>query len=76
MLTLRAVTKTYGSVEALHPTDLTVPPGQTTVLIGPSGCGKSTLLRLMAGLVAPTSGTVALDGEPVTPGTGPPSTAG
>jgi osmoprotectant transport system ATP-binding protein len=69
MLTLRAVTKTYGSVEALHPTDLTVPPGQTTVLIGPSGCGKSTLLRLMAGLVAPTSGTVALDGEPVTPAT-------
>jgi osmoprotectant transport system ATP-binding protein len=67
MLTLRAVTKTYGSVEALHPTDLTVATGQTTVLIGPSGCGKSTLLRLMAGLVRPNSGTVSLDGESVTP---------
>jgi osmoprotectant transport system ATP-binding protein len=69
MLTLRGVTKSYGGVEVLHPTDLTVAAGQTTVLIGPSGCGKSTLLRLMAGLVAPNSGTVALDGEPVTPAT-------
>jgi osmoprotectant transport system ATP-binding protein len=68
MLTLRAVTKTYGNVEALHPTDLTVATGRTTVLIGPSGCGKSTLLRLMAGLVRPSSGTVSLDGESVTPG--------
>jgi osmoprotectant transport system ATP-binding protein len=69
MLTLRAVTKTYGNVEALHSVDLTVVAGRTTVLIGPSGCGKSTLLRLMAGLVGPSSGTVTLDGEPVTPAT-------
>ena len=67
MLTLRAVTKCYGGVQVLHPTDLTVPAGRTTVLIGPSGSGKSTLLRLMAGLVAPTAGTVLLGGEPVTP---------
>jgi osmoprotectant transport system ATP-binding protein len=69
MLTLRAVTKSYGGVEALHPTDLSVATGQTTVLIGPSGCGKSTLLRLMAGLVAPSSGVVSLDGVPVTAAT-------
>jgi osmoprotectant transport system ATP-binding protein len=69
MLTLCAVTKRYGGVEALQPTDLTVAAGRTTVLIGPSGSGKSTLLRLMAGLVAPTSGVVAIDGEPVTPAT-------
>jgi osmoprotectant transport system ATP-binding protein len=67
MLTLHAVTKCYGGVTVLHPTDLTVPAGRTTVLIGPSGSGKSTLLRLMAGLVAPTAGTVLLGGEPVTP---------
>lgn len=66
MLTLRAVSKAYGSIEALHRTDLNVDSGRTTVLIGPSGCGKSTLLRLMAGLVRPTSGTVLLDGEAVT----------
>jgi osmoprotectant transport system ATP-binding protein len=66
MLMLHAVTKSYAGVEVLHPIDLRVAAGQTTVLIGPSGCGKSTLLRLMAGLVAPSSGTVDLDGTPVT----------
>jgi osmoprotectant transport system ATP-binding protein len=69
MLTLRAVAKSFGNVVALQPTDLTIAAGRTTVLIGPSGCGKSTLLRLMAGLVAPTSGTVTLDDIPVTPQT-------
>ena len=69
MLQLTRVTKSYAGAPALHRTDLTVPDGQTTVLIGPSGCGKSTLLRLMAGLVAPTSGTITLDGMPVTPQT-------
>jgi osmoprotectant transport system ATP-binding protein len=67
MLTLQAVAKSFGTVDALYPTDLTVPAGRTTVLIGPSGCGKSTLLRLMAGLVEPTSGSVFLDGARVTP---------
>ena len=66
MLQLQGVTKSYGGAAALHPTDLTVPAGQTTVLIGPSGCGKSTLVRLMAGLIRPDSGTVTFDGEPVT----------
>jgi osmoprotectant transport system ATP-binding protein len=69
MLTLRGVTKSYGGIEVLHPTDLTIAAGHTTVLIGPSGCGKSTLLRLMAGLVAPTRGTVTIDSQPVTPET-------
>lgn len=67
MLTLRAVTKSFGDIEVLHATDLAVAAGRTTVLIGPSGCGKSTLLRLMAGLLAPTSGSVFLDDERVTP---------
>jgi osmoprotectant transport system ATP-binding protein len=69
MLTLLAVTKNYGGVQVLHPTDLTATAGRTTVLIGPSGSGKSTMLRLMAGLVAPSSGAVLLDGLPVTPET-------
>jgi osmoprotectant transport system ATP-binding protein len=67
MLQLTGVTKSYGGTEVLHRTDLTVPAGQTTVLIGPSGCGKSTLLRLMAGLIRPDTGTVTLDGTPITP---------
>src|SRR5438067_2205588 len=66
MLQLLGVTRSYGGVPALHPTDLTVPAGLTTVLIGPSGCGKSTLVRLMAGLIAPDTGVVTFEGVPIT----------
>jgi len=50
------------SVEALRPTSLQIGDGEFVSVIGPSGCGKSTMLRLMAGLVPPTTGTVAIDG--------------
>ena len=60
MLTLQGVSKRYGPAVVLHPTDLTVEPGRTTVLIGPSGCGKSTLLRLMVGLIHPDAGRITL----------------
>ncbi|MCW3099842.1 MAG: opuCA [Chthonomonadaceae bacterium] len=65
MIELQGVTKRYGDAVALHPTDLTIPAGQTTALIGPSGCGKSTLLRLLMGLLEPTGGAVHFDGTPV-----------
>ncbi|GAB2731074.1 ABC transporter ATP-binding protein [Kitasatospora kifunensis] len=45
--------------------DLTVPAGQTTVLVGPSGCGKTTILRMVNRMVEPTSGRVLLDGTDV-----------
>ncbi|WP_067904211.1 ABC transporter ATP-binding protein [Nocardia vaccinii] len=52
-----------------HPTlrgiDLAVPDGAFSVLVGASGSGKSTLLHCLAGLIAPTAGTVTEDGEPV-----------
>lgn len=67
MLELRGVSLRYGDVQALHPVDLAVARGRTTVLIGPSGCGKSTVLRLMIGLVAPDTGAVLFDGTEVTP---------
>jgi NitT/TauT family transport system ATP-binding protein len=58
-VSLRGVTKVYGSgVMALGPLDLDVARGEFVSLLGPSGCGKSTALRLIAGLNAPTSGTV------------------
>jgi NitT/TauT family transport system ATP-binding protein len=58
-VSLRGVTKAYGNgVMALGPLDLDVRKGEFVSLLGPSGCGKSTALRLIAGLAAPTSGTV------------------
>jgi NitT/TauT family transport system ATP-binding protein len=56
---LGAVTKVYDNgVIALGPLDLEVARGEFVSLLGPSGCGKSTALRLIAGLTAPSSGTV------------------
>jgi NitT/TauT family transport system ATP-binding protein len=61
---LRGVTKVYdGGVMALGPLDLDVTSGEFVSLLGPSGCGKSTALRLIAGLSAPTSGTVQVAGH-------------
>ena len=58
---LRSVTKVYDNgVMALGPLDLDVGRGEFVSLLGASGCGKSTALRLIAGLSAPTSGTVAV----------------
>jgi NitT/TauT family transport system ATP-binding protein len=60
-VSLRGVTKVYDSgVMALGPLDLDVGKGEFVSLLGPSGCGKSTALRLIAGLGAPTSGTVGI----------------
>jgi osmoprotectant transport system ATP-binding protein len=60
------VSKRYADAPALHPTNLAIERGKTTVLIGPSGCGKSTLLRLIIGLITPDSGTIAFDGSQIT----------
>jgi NitT/TauT family transport system ATP-binding protein len=60
-VSLRGVTKVYDSgIRALGPLDLDVRRGEFVSLLGPSGCGKSTALRLIAGLNAPTSGTVSV----------------
>ncbi|MGW6780522.1 ABC transporter ATP-binding protein [Brucella pseudogrignonensis] len=55
----------YGSNTILKNIDLALPKGQTLALLGPSGCGKTTLLRLVAGLLAPTRGSVTINGVQV-----------
>jgi osmoprotectant transport system ATP-binding protein len=62
VLELTQVARSFGDTMAVQPTDLSVRPGATTVLIGPSGCGKSTLLRLMIRLIKPDSGRVTFEG--------------
>ncbi|MEO3998378.1 sn-glycerol-3-phosphate ABC transporter ATP-binding protein UgpC [Mesorhizobium sp. CAU 1732] len=62
-LTLRAVQKRFGLVDAVKSVDLDVADGEFIVLVGPSGCGKSTLLRMIAGLEEITGGEIKLDGR-------------
>jgi NitT/TauT family transport system ATP-binding protein len=54
-----------GSVEVLRDVELEVKSGEFVSIIGPSGCGKSTLLTMVAGYLAPSSGRVLFDGQPV-----------
>ncbi len=59
-VTLRGVSKHYGTVEAVRDFDLKVMDREFLVLLGPSGCGKSTVLRIIAGLEDPDEGTVEI----------------
>jgi iron complex transport system ATP-binding protein len=55
----------FGQVDVLGGIDLHIPAGERLCLVGPNGAGKSSLLRCLTGLVEPTAGSVALDGEPL-----------
>lgn len=68
-LTLRGVSFRYPGREtdALSGLDLDIPAGQSVGIVGDNGAGKSTLMALIAGLEAPTSGSVRLDGRTVGP---------
>lgn len=59
---LRGVAKDFGATRALAGIDADVPAGALTGLVGPDGAGKTTLIRIMAGLMAPTAGTVRVAG--------------
>lgn len=63
---LSNISKWFGDTAALQDINLNIGDGEFIVFVGPSGCGKSTLLRLIAGLDAPTSGQIMIDGEEVT----------
>lgn len=69
VLELHGIEKRYpakrGDVVACSGIDLVIEENEFVALIGPSGCGKSTVLSMVAGLLAPTRGTLTLDGKPV-----------
>ncbi|HYN75773.1 MAG TPA: ABC transporter ATP-binding protein [Candidatus Limnocylindria bacterium] len=64
VLVLERVSRWFGNVVAVNDVSMTLGPG-VTGLLGPNGAGKSTLIHLMSGFLAPSSGSVTLDGEPV-----------
>src|SRR6187549_2428312 len=70
MIELRNVSKTVTSgsepLTILHPLTTSIPKGQFVAIVGPSGSGKSTLLGLLAGLDAPSAGSVWIDGVDIT----------
>ena len=65
MIELRAVQKAFGANRVLRGVNLTLPRGQSMVVIGGSGTGKSVLLKCILGLVRPDAGTITLDGQDV-----------
>ena len=68
MLTLRNVTKRFGTITALDGVSLEIAPGEFFGLLGPNGAGKTTLMSLAAGLRTPEAGTIVLAGRPVASG--------
>lgn len=64
-ITLKAIQKTYGTVEVIHGIDIDIKDGEFCVFVGPSGCGKSTLLRMIAGLEDITAGDMSIGGTRV-----------
>jgi putative spermidine/putrescine transport system ATP-binding protein len=65
-ISLRGLTKSFGSVTAVSNLDLDIKSGEFFSMLGPSGSGKTTVLRMIAGFELPTSGQVFLDGDEVT----------
>ena len=64
-LRLTGLSKRFGGVRALEGIDWDVRAGEVHCLVGENGCGKSTLIKTVAGVHAPTEGTIEIDGEPV-----------
>ena len=62
ILECRALTKRYGSIQALTDVNLEIQRGRIIGLLGPNGSGKTTLIKLANGLLTPTEGEILIDG--------------
>lgn len=65
IIELRDVSKSYGPVQALRSVTLACKPGEIHAILGENGAGKSTMMKLLSGVIRPSSGTVAVDGQTV-----------
>ena len=75
-ITVRRLTKRYGTVTAVDALTFDVAPGQVTAFLGPNGAGKTTTLRMLLGLVAPTEGEALIGGRRYADLTSPRRTVG
>ena len=66
LLQLRAINKSFGSVQVLKDVDLDIPAGKVTALVGDNGAGKSTLIKAVSGIGEPDTGEIRWKGQPVT----------
>ena len=71
MLTATHLSRRFGDRLALDDVSFTLEAGEIFALLGPNGAGKTTTLRILAGLIAPSSGSVQVDGEPMGPRSAP-----
>ena len=70
-LTAQHLTRRFANRVAVSDVSFEVAAGEIFALLGPNGAGKTTTLRMLAGLIAPTSGSVQIEGDPMTPGAAP-----
>jgi simple sugar transport system ATP-binding protein len=66
ILALKGINKSFGPIDVLHDINLNLHAGEVLCLLGDNGAGKSTVIRLLSGVHVPTSGTMEMDGKPVT----------
>ena len=71
VLTASQLSRRFGDRIALEDVSFTLERGEIFALLGPNGAGKTTTLRILAGLIAPSSGAVAIDGQPMGPQSAP-----